>query len=101
MLRPDFTFRHRALWEQRTGTGVSAAQYAAPVELKCRVNLKTTLEGPGSTAHRAGGSILLPAGCGARPGDRITFEGRQYMLASALSARDFLGRESHIEGELI
>lgn len=93
MLRPNFALRQRALWERRVGSAVNRADYAPPVALPCRVDARLS-------AHENHISILLPAGCPAAPGDRIEFEGRRYLLLSVRSARDFRGRESHIEGIL-
>lgn len=87
MLKPDFLFHHRALWEKRVGVGVNRAEYGEPIELPCRVEVKRGCES-------MTGRIFLPAACGAGPGDRVTVEGGQYLL-KAVSAFP-----THIEGEL-
>jgi len=93
MLTPAFALRQRVLWEKRLGADVSSPRLAAPVEVKCRVNLSCGCED-------VKGTILLPARVDALPGDRVTFEGQRYIIKSLRPARTLSGRVNHIEGEL-
>lgn len=93
MLKIDFCLNGRALWHRRVGAGVSAGEYAAPVEVKCRVNLKC---GIGECV----GKIYLDAACPAAPGDRFTINGGEYILKSIVDRMDLSGQVHHREGEL-
>ena len=103
MFTPDFAMNHTATVEKWLGRGVSADEYGAPVAVRCRVNLKRKYAVSGASAVAsvvALGTVFLPADTDIAEKDRLTFNGRTYIVTACQPAFELSGAVNHIEVDI-
>ena len=101
MLTPDFAFCHTVTLERYTGRVINRGTYAAPVQMRARVNMgrKRTYRQSGEASQEiiVEGTVFLPADAIVSPQDRLTFAGRAYTVIESRSRYWLDGSVNHVE----